>query len=238
MYRIEESIDNYSKELQYIPDNAKKGIAYFNIANNYMRLNKFDDAITRYQLAIEMDNSLFASSALGLSRAYILKGNMVQAISYYKKARERLYESEMRLREAQDANKGGIYLIAAGIAYQLGYNDDALKYAEKGQDIRNTDLARLTYAGYLARLGNKKKAVREGELVNIDNCSAGTLALFYLLIDDNEKAIKYFNISHAELKTPEQIKVWNLSLNRDAMYPHDDWAKARNQEWFKSKILK
>lgn len=236
LYRIEEAMENYKKALQYIPDRVKKGLIYTNIANNYIRLNNFDDAINYYRLAIEADDKLFALNMLGISNAYILKGDMVQALSYYKNARERLDESAIRSGEASNANTGKVYMSAAWITYQLGNNNEALEYAEKGKDLRNTDRARLIYASYLARIGNEKKAVQKFASVNVDNCPAGELSLFYLFIGDNEKASKYFNISYAEMKTPDQIKFRNLSFKRDAMYPYGDWAKARNQEWFKAKI--
>jgi tetratricopeptide (TPR) repeat protein len=236
MYRIEEAIQYYKEALQYITDRVKKGITCENIANNYIRLNNFDDAINYYRLAIEADNRLFASSMMGLSQAYMLKGDMDLALASYKKACKRLDESDARLREAQDANKGRVFMMAAWIAFQLGNNDEALEYAKKGKDLSNTDKARLVFASYLARVGNKKKALREFWGININNCSAGALASFYLLVDDDKNAIKYFNISYAELKTSEQIKFWKLSFKRDAMYPHDDWSKARNQGWFKAKI--
>jgi hypothetical protein len=232
-YRAESGIQYFEKALQY---SKNKALIYRNIAHAYLILNKFDESINNCTLAMHEDTRSYSSSMLCISNAYILKGNLTKARLFYEKANEKLDESAKALTEINDQNRTTAYSHAVIVSYQLDKNNDSLRYAEMMRSLNSDDLTKLSYATHLAKLGYKDKAIKEFASVDSSNCSFGSLAEYYLAIDDFKNAEKHFLLDYAQQKLPEQQSVWRLGFQRYKLYPHDPWSKARNQLWFKSLV--
>ena len=236
MNKLEEAIEYYKKASQFSA--ADRYVFMRNIGSAYRRLNRFDEAIEYYKKALSENNNIFAVCMFDIADIYLLKGDKEKARAAYKDAIPKIEASEQFDRKTNETNKGNTYSKAAWVAYQLGENDAALHYAKTTRDLKGTDSIKLSYAMYLARIGQKENAKTAFSTVSIDNCTPLYVAQFYLLVDDNVNAERYFQRSVEAQRTPAQLEAWRLAFKRDALYPYDDWAKARKLAWFTNVVQK
>lgn len=234
LYRLSEAVDNYKQSVEL--NNKERFIGYRQIGSVYVMLGDFDSAVKYFNKAINDNNSVYSYTMFDIADAYLLKGDMTNATKAYNNAKMRIDESEQFLGQLNASNKGKIYLRAAWIAYQLDRNADSLEYAKTYKELKMIDNANLSLATYFARLGDSGTAKILANSFNDDNCDLMSLALYYLLIDDHINARRYFEKDYLSQRTPSQLNIWRSILKQSAMYPHDDWSKARNLEWFKNKV--
>lgn len=236
--RSAEAIDSYRESLAYIDnrDATNMGMVLESIGNAYLRLTQLENALDFYNRGLRENPERTAHFTLNIARINLLKGEVEKAKDDYLSAKDKIDISDQAAQKINPKNKGTIYSSAAFIAYQLGRNAEALDYATKYDEAKNNDASKLNLAIYFAELGDKEKARSKFVTINQDNCDLLEIAKYYLLTNQKDLAIKSFNNSYQQQKTPLQLETWQSHFN--LKWPRDDWATVRQQKWFRSKITK
>jgi tetratricopeptide (TPR) repeat protein len=236
--RSAEAIDSYRESLSYIEnrDTKNMGMVLESIGNAYLVLTQLENALDFYNRALREDPERTAHYTLNIARINLLKGELEKAKNEYLSAKDKIEISDQAAQKINPKNKGTIYSSAAFIAYQLGRNTEALEYALKYDEAKNNDASKLDLAFYFAKLGDKEKARRKFHTIKQDNCDPLEIAKYYLLMNQKDLAIRSFNDSYNQQKTPLQLETWQSHFK--LKWPRDDWATVREQEWFKSNVIK